>query len=92
MEALITLSAILFVAALPIILVFVFLELNAEKQAKTEGKTLVNDGQRKLAKGLAWGLFAVLAFFVIGDVFDHEGNSNIPRLLKVIGSILHFLF
>lgn len=92
MSALFGLSAILFIAALPIILVFVFLELNAEKQAETEGGPKINDGQRKLAKFIGWGLFTILVLFLIIGAFNAEEHHNFRGLVKIIiGAVLHFL-
>lgn len=48
MNALIGLLAVLFIAALPIILVFVFVELKAKQQAEAEDKVKINDAQEAM--------------------------------------------
>lgn len=89
MNAFLGISTILLIAALPIILIFVFLELNAEKQ--TEGGVRTNDGQRKLAKMLGWGLFAILVALLIRSILDNDGHPHIREFFKIVGAVLRLL-
>ena len=78
------------IAALPIILVFVFLELNAAKQAP-EGQK-INDGQRKIARGLGWAILVVLVALLISSIFTNNGHPHIREIAKFIGLAIHFIF
>lgn len=85
------LLAILFVAALPFLLVFVFLEINAKKQAKARGETVISDSQYQLAKLLGWAIFAFLIVLLILSSFDSEEQMHYSSIFKIIGAIFHFL-
>lgn len=83
------LGLFLLIASLPVILVFVFLELNAEKQSGSEQAT--NDGRRKLAKILGWGFVSILVALLISSFLEEEGYAHVRGIIKIIEAFLHLL-
>jgi uncharacterized membrane protein len=79
------LVAILFFAALPVIAVFVFLEIQAAKQP--DGDT-INDRYRRLAKIMGWILLVgILLLFIYIAFHNWQGGDNLrkfwPALLAI---------
>lgn len=93
MNGILYLLAILFVAALPMIAVFVFLEVQAAKQP---GGSSINDRYRKLAKIMGWILLVgiVLLFIYIAYQSWQEGDrlSKFWPALLAITVVLLKLF
>ena len=73
-------------AALPVVLAFIFLELNAEKQGQH-----ANDWPRKLAKLAGWGIFALVVVTFVVMMPNSEEPYRLDGFFKVIFKFLNFL-
>lgn len=84
MEGLLFILLVLGVAALPVILPFIFLEMTAEKEHP------VSDKRRKFARFLGWVLgLTLLVFFAYIMVNNEEGHAH--RLVRGFVQFLQFL-
>ncbi|TFW72600.1 hypothetical protein C3Y98_03060 [Methylotenera oryzisoli] len=84
MENLLFLLIVMTVAALPVILPFIFMEMTAEK------KHPVSDKRRKFARLLGWVLgLSLLAFFAY--LFFNNGGERTHRLVNGAVQLLQFL-
>lgn len=86
MDALFTFIFFLLLAAVPVILVFLILELNSGKQ--TDGGVVVGRDLRRVARMAGFAVALCLILFLIWSLMDDEGHPYIGGALKLIFKLI----